>query len=138
MFFFNLLFRIFVRSLTIEGYVWVHQRYRYTVLPWDSPWTWWLTFLGVDLGYYWFHRLAHGKTFLKFEMINYHRMIGRSDSYGTWEGTFYFMFLGTNLKFVTIRYVMFMEYSHDLMCVMKDMAYLIPQITMAESSVKFK
>ena len=99
--FFNLLFRIFVRSLTIEGYVWVHQRYRYTVLPWDSPWTWWLTFLGVDLGYYWFHRLAHGKTFLQFEMINYHRMIGISDTYRTWEGTFYFMFLGTNLKFVS-------------------------------------
>lgn len=55
---------ILVRSITIEGYVWVYNNYRYTELPWDSAWTWWLTFFGVDLGYYWFHRLAHEVNFM--------------------------------------------------------------------------
>ena len=33
---------------------------------------------------------------------------------------------------------MFMEYSHDLMCGMKDMVTFIPQIILTESYVKFK
>ena len=28
-------------------------------LPWDSPYTWLLTALLVDCGYYWFHRASH-------------------------------------------------------------------------------
>jgi len=44
----------------------VYDNYNILKLPWDSAWTWWLCFLGVDLGYYWFHRLAHGKTLLGF------------------------------------------------------------------------
>ncbi|MFT7805325.1 alkylglycerol monooxygenase [Arapaima gigas] len=50
---------LFVRSLELSCYVYVWNNYRLMELPWDSPWTWWLAFLGVDLGYYWLHRLSH-------------------------------------------------------------------------------
>merc|ERR1712107_554216 len=33
--------------------------YRLVDLPWNSPWTWILTAVLVDLGYYWFHRASH-------------------------------------------------------------------------------
>ena len=41
-------------------YIWVYEHCSIFDLPWDSPWTWWLTFLAVDFGYYWFHRMTHG------------------------------------------------------------------------------
>lgn len=44
------------------SYMWVYDHFKVFELPWNSQWTWWLCFLGVDMGYYWFHRLAHGKT----------------------------------------------------------------------------
>uniref|UniRef100_A0A8C9SA96 Alkylglycerol monooxygenase n=1 Tax=Scleropages formosus TaxID=113540 RepID=A0A8C9SA96_SCLFO len=50
---------LFARGLELSCYVYVWNNYRLVELPWDSPWTWWLTFLGVDLGYYWLHRLSH-------------------------------------------------------------------------------
>ena len=46
-------------------YVMVYERFCVFALPWDSPWTWWIAFLAVDLAYYWFHRMAHGED-------NYH------------------------------------------------------------------
>ncbi|XP_046333271.1 alkylglycerol monooxygenase-like [Haliotis rufescens] len=52
------------RSLHIAAYIWVHENFPLHVLPWDSPYTWWLCFLGMDLGYYWFHRLAHEVNFM--------------------------------------------------------------------------
>nr|XP_020855695.1 alkylglycerol monooxygenase isoform X4 [Phascolarctos cinereus] len=50
---------LFFRSIEFSTYIYVWEKYRLFNLPWDSPWTWHLTFLGVDLGYYWFHRMAH-------------------------------------------------------------------------------
>ncbi|XP_072506917.1 alkylglycerol monooxygenase isoform X2 [Notamacropus eugenii] len=50
---------LFFRSIELSTYIYVWENYRVFNLPWDSPWTWYLTFLGVDLGYYWFHRMAH-------------------------------------------------------------------------------
>ncbi|XP_006832354.1 PREDICTED: alkylglycerol monooxygenase [Chrysochloris asiatica] len=47
------------RSIELTSYVYIWENYRLFNLPWDSPWTWYLTFLGVDFGYYWFHRMAH-------------------------------------------------------------------------------
>uniref|UniRef100_A0A8C3PBU9 Alkylglycerol monooxygenase n=1 Tax=Chrysemys picta bellii TaxID=8478 RepID=A0A8C3PBU9_CHRPI len=47
------------RSLELTTYIYVWDNYRLFELLWDSPWTWYLTFLGVDFGYYWFHRMAH-------------------------------------------------------------------------------
>lgn len=50
-----------MRSLELTTYVYVWDNYRLLELPWDSAWTWWLSFLAVDLGYYWLHRFAHGR-----------------------------------------------------------------------------
>ena len=44
-------------------YIWIHERYKLSFyLPWNSALTYWITFLGVDFGYYWIHRLAHGNN----------------------------------------------------------------------------
>nr|XP_048271633.1 alkylglycerol monooxygenase isoform X6 [Myodes glareolus] len=50
---------LFFKSLEVTSYIYVWENYRLFDLPWDSQWTWYLTFLGVDFGYYWFHRMAH-------------------------------------------------------------------------------
>ncbi|XP_053323244.1 alkylglycerol monooxygenase [Spea bombifrons] len=47
------------RGIEITSYIYIWNNYRLAELPWESPWTWWLTFFGVDFGYYWFHRMAH-------------------------------------------------------------------------------
>ena len=54
--FFSLLFR----GTELAAFMWVYERFNIVTLPWDSPWTWILTLLGVDLGYYWVHRFGHG------------------------------------------------------------------------------
>ncbi|XP_004702885.1 alkylglycerol monooxygenase isoform X1 [Echinops telfairi] len=51
--------RLFSRSIELTSYIYIWENYRLFNMPWDSPWTWYLTFLGVDFGYYWFHRMAH-------------------------------------------------------------------------------
>ncbi|KAG5856628.1 hypothetical protein ANANG_G00009940 [Anguilla anguilla] len=50
---------LFLRSLELSSYIYIWNNHRLLELPWDSPWTWWLAFLGVDLAYYWFHRFSH-------------------------------------------------------------------------------
>ncbi|KAI4874525.1 hypothetical protein NFI96_016617, partial [Prochilodus magdalenae] len=50
---------LFVRSLEVSSYIYVWNNYHILELPWDSAWTWWLAFLGVDFGYYWVHRCSH-------------------------------------------------------------------------------
>ncbi|XP_072821008.1 alkylglycerol monooxygenase isoform X1 [Vicugna pacos] len=50
---------LFFKSIELTSYIYIWENYRLFSLPWDSPWTWYLTFLGVDFGYYWFHRMAH-------------------------------------------------------------------------------
>ncbi|CAL8359014.1 unnamed protein product [Arctogadus glacialis] len=51
---------LFMRGLELTTYIFVWNHFRMVVLPWDSPWTWWLAFLAVDFGYYWVHRSSHG------------------------------------------------------------------------------
>ncbi|XP_073340917.1 alkylglycerol monooxygenase [Pagrus major] len=48
-----------MRGCELTAYLYVWDRYRLVELPWDSAWTWWFTFLGVDFCYYWVHRFAH-------------------------------------------------------------------------------
>ncbi|MEQ2231559.1 hypothetical protein ILYODFUR_001734 [Ilyodon furcidens] len=48
-----------MRGCELSAYVYVWDHFRLWELPWDSAWTWWLTFLGVDFCYYWVHRFAH-------------------------------------------------------------------------------
>lgn len=52
---------VVLQGVELVGFVWVYENYRVYSLPWDSAVTWWLAFLGLDFGYYWFHRMAHGK-----------------------------------------------------------------------------
>ncbi|XP_038653411.1 alkylglycerol monooxygenase isoform X3 [Scyliorhinus canicula] len=47
------------RGIELTGYIYIWENFRLSVLPWDSPWTWWLAFLGVDFAYYWLHRMSH-------------------------------------------------------------------------------
>ncbi|XP_048882956.1 alkylglycerol monooxygenase [Brienomyrus brachyistius] len=56
--------KLFAKGLEISCYIYVWENYRLLELPWDSPWTWWLAFLGVDFGYYWLHRLSHEMNIL--------------------------------------------------------------------------
>lgn len=51
--------KVFLRSMQISAYTYIYYNWRLVTLPWDSLWTWWLCFLGVDLGYYWLHRASH-------------------------------------------------------------------------------
>ena len=48
-------------SAELALYVFVYNNFHLVALPWDSPATWYLCFIGVDFLYYWFHRAAHGK-----------------------------------------------------------------------------
>uniref|UniRef100_A0A671UM05 Alkylglycerol monooxygenase n=1 Tax=Sparus aurata TaxID=8175 RepID=A0A671UM05_SPAAU len=48
-----------MRGCELTAYMYVWDRFRLVELPWDSAWTWWFTFLGVDFCYYWVHRFAH-------------------------------------------------------------------------------
>ncbi|XP_072033029.1 alkylglycerol monooxygenase-like [Amphiura filiformis] len=48
-----------VRGFEVVAYAAINKHYSFVTLPWDSPWTWILAFLGLDFMYYWFHRLAH-------------------------------------------------------------------------------
>merc|ERR1711971_1037406 len=55
---------LFSKAACLSTYAWVHTHYRLVDLPWNSPWTWILTAVLVDLGYYWFHRASHEVGFL--------------------------------------------------------------------------
>lgn len=54
--------RLVMRGCELTAYMYVWDRFRLVELPWDSAWTWWFTFLGVDFCYYWVHRFAHGTS----------------------------------------------------------------------------
>merc|ERR1711971_1280274 len=46
---------LFSKAACLSTYAWVHTHYRLVDLPWNSPWTWIITAVLVDLGYYWFY-----------------------------------------------------------------------------------
>lgn len=50
---------LFMRGCELTAYMYVWDHFRLVELPWDSAWTWWFAFLGVDFCYYWVHRFAH-------------------------------------------------------------------------------
>lgn len=49
------------RQLHVISYEWIYENLRIFDMPWNSFWTYLVTFLFVDMMYYWFHRAAHGK-----------------------------------------------------------------------------
>ncbi len=85
----------FTKAGIFAVYVFVHEHYRlFTVQP--SVITWVVTFLLIDLLYYWFHRMSHGINFLWAAHIVHHQ----SEEYNLsvalrqswWQGLFSFWF----------------------------------------------
>lgn len=50
-----------MRSVEVLVYVLVYENFRLWTLPWNSHYTWFFCFFAIDLGFYWAHRIAHGK-----------------------------------------------------------------------------
>jgi sterol desaturase/sphingolipid hydroxylase (fatty acid hydroxylase superfamily) len=53
------LLEVLVKTLLFAGYLYVWTHFRLLEIDGASPLAWLLCFLGVDLLYYWFHRLSH-------------------------------------------------------------------------------
>lgn len=85
----------FTKAAIFGVYLWAYDHLRLFTLP-ASALTWVLTFLLVDLGYYWFHRLSHEVNFLWAAHIVHHQ----SEEYNLsvalrqswWQGLFSFWF----------------------------------------------
>ncbi|MCC6848034.1 MAG: sterol desaturase family protein [Deltaproteobacteria bacterium] len=61
------------RGAVVAGYLAIHARFRAFDLPADRAWTWIACFLGVDFGYYWFHRKSHEINFLWAAHVVHHQ-----------------------------------------------------------------
>lgn len=51
--------KILVRSIDFAIYCKIYETFHMIELPWNSKWTWVLSFLLMDFAYYWFHRVGH-------------------------------------------------------------------------------
>jgi sterol desaturase/sphingolipid hydroxylase (fatty acid hydroxylase superfamily) len=58
------LLAIFFKFAEVGGYLFVWTHFRLTTISMRSPLGWFGILLGVDLGYYWYHRLSHRVNFL--------------------------------------------------------------------------
>ena len=56
--------RLLFSSLSLPIYFWLYENYRLFTLPWDSPFTWYVSFILIDLAYYLFHRYSHEAAIL--------------------------------------------------------------------------
>jgi sterol desaturase/sphingolipid hydroxylase (fatty acid hydroxylase superfamily) len=61
------------RGLIVAGYFAIYQNLRVADLSGNHAWTWAACFLGVDFGYYWFHRLSHEVNFLWAAHVVHHQ-----------------------------------------------------------------
>ncbi|MCC6766587.1 MAG: sterol desaturase family protein [Deltaproteobacteria bacterium] len=61
------------RGAVVAGYFVIHAHFRIVDLPADRAWTWIACFLGVDFGYYWFHRSSHEINFLWAAHVVHHQ-----------------------------------------------------------------
>ena len=53
---------MFVKGFLMMAYFYIYNNWRIYELPWDSTITWIVAAVLCDLGYYWVHRAAHGKS----------------------------------------------------------------------------
>jgi sterol desaturase/sphingolipid hydroxylase (fatty acid hydroxylase superfamily) len=53
------LVEVFAKTALFAGYVFLYGAARVFEIPMTSAWAWVACFLGVDLAYYWFHRVSH-------------------------------------------------------------------------------
>jgi len=85
----------FTKAVIFAVYLWVYDHWRLFTIE-TSALTWLVTFLLVDLLYYWFHRLSHEVNFLWAAHIVHHQ----SEEYNLsvalrqswWQGLFSFWF----------------------------------------------
>ncbi len=64
---------VFTKGLRLALYVLLYEGWRALELDADSPWTWLIAFLGVEILYYWWHRLSHEVNFLWAAHIVHHQ-----------------------------------------------------------------
>ena len=53
---------MFVKGFLMMAYFYIYNNWRIYELPWDSTITWIVAAILCDLGYYWVHRAAHGRS----------------------------------------------------------------------------
>ena len=63
----------FAGAVLLAAYATVHDRFRLVTLAATSPWAWLLAFAGVDLAYYWWHRLSHRVNLLWAVHVVHHQ-----------------------------------------------------------------
>ncbi|XP_070157390.1 alkylglycerol monooxygenase isoform X2 [Polyergus mexicanus] len=58
--------RVFSRGTEYYAYIVIYETFGrgWNLLAWDSPWTWYISFIAVDFCYYWAHRSNHEIHFL--------------------------------------------------------------------------
>jgi len=61
------------KAFIFAGYFAIYSNYRIVDFSPDLAWTWVFCFLGVDFGYYWFHRLSHEINFLWAAHVVHHQ-----------------------------------------------------------------
>jgi sterol desaturase/sphingolipid hydroxylase (fatty acid hydroxylase superfamily) len=68
----NQVLGVFFGMLTFGGYAFAYGHARFFSIE-PTPLNWFLLFLGVDLAYYWFHRLSHEINFIWATHIVHHQ-----------------------------------------------------------------
>ncbi len=61
------------KGIIVAGYFAIHANLRVADLSADDAFVWVACFLGVDFGYYWFHRLSHEVNFLWAAHVVHHQ-----------------------------------------------------------------
>jgi sterol desaturase/sphingolipid hydroxylase (fatty acid hydroxylase superfamily) len=64
---------LFFKGVILAGYFAISANFRLFDLSAGRPWVWVACFLGVDLAYYWFHRLSHEINFLWAAHVVHHQ-----------------------------------------------------------------
>lgn len=52
-------FDVFTKTVLFAGYLWLFEHHRLFEVPKGAIWAWVVCFVGIDLLYYWFHRMSH-------------------------------------------------------------------------------
>jgi alkylglycerol monooxygenase len=65
--------QVFLAAALIFGYFAIYEHARLFTLPADAWWTWVVAILGVDVAYYWFHRVSHRVNFVWATHVVHHQ-----------------------------------------------------------------
>jgi sterol desaturase/sphingolipid hydroxylase (fatty acid hydroxylase superfamily) len=64
---------VFLKALLFGGYVWLYEGYAlFDLAEWSAA-AWIVAFVGVDLAYYWWHRLSHEVSFMWAVHVVHHQ-----------------------------------------------------------------